>query len=356
MYHATRGKNQKGYQVHLRRTQLLNAQASEPLAPVDGVGEGVTINNTGAETAGKSITGTVGVVDLLLGKRVNRVLLNLILTLDGNNGGLGTLGDYGNTLALSVNLGEVSESLGNLLNISQAKLVRLGVGSGLGLVANHVVPVRGRSIKGLLEELRDEGSREGEDEGLVLPGGLLGELHDGGRADSEVVTADIVGLGVLNESPDIRTLQMLKVVVVGGAELGAHTPVVAGDDNATAAGRDLGVHTVLNTEASLLAGLAEDIGVLVVANTTEVDDAVGRQEVLGTTGSVLGGATGNQLGIVVVEEVLVDASMLLLSEDGIVGLEAILLEEGLVAEGLNVCTHRQVSLHTGKLRELKIPV
>lgn len=47
---------------------------------------------------------------------------------------------------------------------------------------------------------------------------------------------------------------------------------------------------------------------------------------LGTTGSVLGGTTGDQLSVPG-EEVLIDAHVLLLSEDSIVGLQAILLKE-----------------------------
>jgi hypothetical protein len=151
-----------------------------------------------------------------------------------------------------------------------------------------------------------------------------------------VVATDVVGLGVLDEGPDIGALQVLQVVVVGSAQLGAHAAVVAGDDNAAAAGGDLGVDAVLDAETGLLAGVAEDGGILVVAGTAEVDDAVLRQDVLGTTGRVLGGAAGNQLGIVVVEEVLVDVLVLLLGQDGIVGLETVLLKQRLVAKALDV--------------------
>jgi hypothetical protein len=50
----------------------------------------------------------------------------------------------------------------------------------------------------------------------------------------------------------------------------------------------------------------------------------------------LGGAAGDQLGIVVVEEVLVDVEVLGLGQDGIIGLEPVLLEQGLVAKGLDI--------------------
>jgi hypothetical protein len=152
-----------------------------------------------------------------------------------------------------------------------------------------------------------------------------------------VVPADVVSLSVLDERPDVGTLQVLEVVVVGSAQLSAHAAVVAGDDNAATAGSDLGVDAVLNAQASLLAGLAENGGILVVTSTADVDDAVGGEHVLGTAGGVLGGAAGDQLGIVVVEEVLVDVLVLgLAGQDGIVGLKTVLLEQGLVAKGLDV--------------------
>jgi len=152
----------------------------------------------------------------------------------------------------------------------------------------------------------------------------------------EVVPANIVGLSVLDESPDIGALEVLEVIVVGGAQLGAHAAVVAGDDDAAATRRDLGVDAVLDAQTGLLAGIAKDGGVLVIAGTAQVDDAVVRQDILGTTGSVLGSTAGDQLGIVVVEEVLVDVQVLGLSQDGIVGLEVVLLEQVLVAKGLDV--------------------
>lgn len=306
------------------------------MAHVDGLLDRLALDDTGSEAASEGVTGTVGVVDFGGVDGVDGVLLDLILTLDGNDGRLSALGDDGNALALGVLLGKVGKSLCDLLNIGGVEAVRLGVGGGLALVADHVVPVGSGSIKGLLEELADEGGGEREDEGLVAAGSLLSELHDGGRADGEVVAADIVDLGVLDKRPNLGLLQVLEVVVVGGTELSAHGAVVASDDNTATAGADLGVDTVLDAEASLLDSIVEDGSVLVVADTAEVDDAVGREEVLSTAGGVLGSATGDQLSIVVLEEVLEEALVLLLGEDGVVSLEAVLLEESLIAKGLDV--------------------
>lgn len=152
-----------------------------------------------------------------------------------------------------------------------------------------------------------------------------------------MVTADIVDLGALNEAPDLGLLEVVQVVVVRGAQVGAETPVVAGDDDAAAAGGLGGLDAVLDTEAGLLDGVLEDGGVLVVADTAQVDDAVVGQDVLGSAGGVLGGAAGDELGLEVVQQVLVEGLVLVLGQDGVVGLEAVLGEELIVAIGLDVC-------------------
>lgn len=92
--------------------------------------------------------------------------LDIVLALDGNDGGLGTLGDDGNTLALGVLLGKVGQVLGDGGDVGGLQVVRLGVGGGLGLVADDVVPVGRSLVELLLEELGNEGSVEGKSEGL----------------------------------------------------------------------------------------------------------------------------------------------------------------------------------------------
>ena len=53
---------------------------------------------------------------------------------------------------------------------------------------------------------------------------------------------------------------------------------------------------------------------------------------LGSTSGVLRGTAGDQLGVAVVEQVVEDAHVFLLGEDGVVGFEAVFLEHGGVAE------------------------
>lgn len=153
----------------------------------------------------------------------------------------------------------------------------------------------------------------------------------------EVVAANVEDLGILNQGPDLGLLQVVQTVVVGSTEVSAETAVVAGDDNTASAGRVSLIDTVLDTQTGGLDGIPEDGSVLVVADTAEVDDAVGRQDVLGATGGVLRSTAGNEFCVKVVEEVLVDGDLLLFGEDGVVGLEAVLVQKSLVTDSLDVC-------------------
>lgn len=174
----------------------------------------------------------------------------------------------------------------------------LGVRTSLGLVAESVVGVGENSVKLVLEELRDERSRERKHEGLfytisniqetskkkntylVRRSSLLSKSQDGRNRDRQVVTTNIVDLSLLNLRPDLRQLQVLELVLVGGSKVGAHAAVVAGNDDTTLAGGLDIVDTVLRLDTGLGAGLLEEIGVLVFANAANVDDRVVGEHVL----------------------------------------------------------------------------
>lgn len=169
-----------------RRTKLLDRELGEPLAHVDGLLEGLALDDTGDETTGESITtivlemltfdgldeylpGTVGVVDLVLADGVDRDLLHVNLTalLCGDSDcRVGTLCDNDCPGPLCVLLGAVGDSLGDLLDVLSVKVVGLSEGSGLGLIADEDVDVRKDLIERILEELRNEGSGKVENERL----------------------------------------------------------------------------------------------------------------------------------------------------------------------------------------------
>ena len=92
--------------------------------------------------------------------------LHTTLTLHSNDGRVSALGNDSDTLPLRVLLRQVSEVGGDLRDRVGVQVVRVGVGLSLGLVADDIVPVRSRLVKGFLEELGDEWCGEGQDEGL----------------------------------------------------------------------------------------------------------------------------------------------------------------------------------------------
>lgn len=167
---------------HLRGSQFLDAKLRQPLAHVNRIVQALTLHDTGRQTARKRVTGAVGVVDQGVVDGVHRVLLDLVLALDGDKGWLSAVGDDSDTLSLLVLLGQVGHKLSDFLEVLRRMTLRLGPGLGFSLVADDVVPVRSAGVERLLEELSDEGGGKREDEDLVLCGGLLGELHDGRRA------------------------------------------------------------------------------------------------------------------------------------------------------------------------------
>ena len=75
-------------------------------------------------------------------------------------------------------------------------------------------------------------------------------------------------------------LEVVKLVAVGGSKVGAQAAVVASNDDTAAAGGLGLVDAVTNLEASLLGGIREDVGVLILANAAEVDNGLGREDVL----------------------------------------------------------------------------
>lgn len=90
------------------------------MAHIDGLLEGLALNNTSDEATGKRITGTIGVVDLALLDGVYRNLLDLdVSALLGAYGDcrVGALREDNSPWALGVLLGSGRNLLGNLLDV-----------------------------------------------------------------------------------------------------------------------------------------------------------------------------------------------------------------------------------------------
>jgi hypothetical protein len=175
---------------------------------------------------------------------------------------------------------------------------------------------------------------------LVVRSRVLGKGQDGRHRDRQVVATDVEELGALDVFPDLGLLQVVDVVQVRGGKVGAQRAVVARDDDTASAGGGLLVVAVDGLDTSLLVDVLERLAVLVLADAANVDGRLLGEDVLCTTGRVLGSSTGNEHGVVVLDQVFVEAGMLLLGEDGIVSLELVLREQLLVAAGTASVSHR----------------
>ena len=95
-----------------------------------------------------------------------------------------------------------------------------------------------------------------------------------------MVPADVVNAGLLDELPNLRLLEMFDLVVVGRCQIGAHAPIVPGDDDAASSGWMLVVDSILDSQLGLTHRVPEDIGIPVAANTSDIDHRFLREEVL----------------------------------------------------------------------------
>lgn len=216
-----------------------------------------------------------------------------ILSTNADNCRLSTLSDDGNSLPLGILFWERSQSLGDLLDISRSQTMAFSISQSLGLVTDNVIPVWSRSIKRIFEELRDERSGEREDKDLVVGRSLFSKSHDRRGADSQMITSNKVVSSTLDQLPDLRTLQVIQIIVVCGTEISTQRAVVIRDYDTTSASWLLLVYSVLDTEASLLDGIVKNSSIFIIANTTKKDDGVGWKEVLGTSGGVLSPTSGD---------------------------------------------------------------
>jgi hypothetical protein len=160
--------------------------------------------------------------------------------------------------------------------------VASSVSKGLRLVTDEVVPVLLGTVHLFLEELAEEGSRKVHGENLVGRCGVFGELLDSWGTDGQVETTDVIDLCGLNELPDLGGLEVLNLVLVGGGKLGNQGTFIAGNDDSTTSSGLGGIDEVLRADSSLDgAGMAELIGGLVVSDTSDVDNGIGGENVLG---------------------------------------------------------------------------
>lgn len=227
---------------------------------------------------------TVRIADLLRLDRVHCKLLELDIAAvlaNRDDGRVRALRNHHRSRAAGVLLArQGGDGLGDLGHVLGGDAVRLRVREHLVLVAEQEVPVGRGLVERVLEELRDEGRAEVQDEGLVVCGGVLGERHDRGHAHGQVEAADVVDLGRLDELPDLGRLEVLGLVVVCGGQISYHGSVVPCDHDAAASGWLRLFDAVFDAQAGFVAGGFEGLGVLVAADAADVENGVGWEDVL----------------------------------------------------------------------------
>lgn len=145
----------------------MDAELGKPLTHVDGLLERLALDDTSNEAPSERVTGTVGVVDLLLLDGVYGKLLDISVTSHGN-GWVGALSEDNSPGSLAVLLCSIGNLLRDLLDVLGLPTMRLGERGGFGLVADDDVDVWEDLVERVLEKLRDERCGKVEDELLEI--------------------------------------------------------------------------------------------------------------------------------------------------------------------------------------------
>ena len=101
------------------------------------------------------------------------------------------------------------------------------------------------------------------------------------NAHSQVKTADIEKISVFYQLPNIRGLEMLQLVVIGGCEIGDHGPVMASDHDTTAPRRVVLVDPVLGTDSLMGAACFDELsGRRIFSDAPNINGRSRREHVL----------------------------------------------------------------------------
>lgn len=297
------------------------------MSTAHALGKGEASSKTCEESSHEGITGTVGVdeeVEVKLGHRVESDL-----TVESNDGRLGTLGEHHGTRASSRDLGHGTEAKSRLNKVTVPTLL-LGKSLSLGLVGEDKVGVRESLVHLLREEVNEERGREVHGKNLAVLRGVLGHVVNSLRAlrHGQEKAGDVVDLGLLNHSLHGLAEGVLVLVAVSGVEAGDHGALLLVHHNGTHTSGGLGGLVVVLGNTSILAGLLElGTEVILTDSAEETGGLLGLGHPLCNTDRVLSGTASDVLNVEVVYELLVDREVLLLSKDAVARLETVLIKD-----------------------------
>ena len=87
-----------------------------------------------------------------------------------------------------------------------------------------------------------------------------------------MVSAHEIEFCLLDEFPDLGTLEVVDFVLVRGGQMRHHAAVVTGDYYAASSCGDFGVDEVFGAQTGGGTGGTQDVGVFVGADTADVED------------------------------------------------------------------------------------
>jgi len=192
------------------------------------------------EGSGEAVAGTVGVNDLVVGNFGDDILHALevlsLLVLGDDNGVL-TLSDYGNSGSLGVDFFPLGDGDGDVHEVTIFDLVDLSEALGLILVAEHVVGMLENSIYLISVELDQEAGREVVPEGLVVLGGESRIVHKGVEVGGDEEGGGIEERCLLEGL--LVGCQVLNLILYAGGQVGTEGTLLLVDEHCTRPGRGL---------------------------------------------------------------------------------------------------------------------
>lgn len=321
-----------------RGSDLSNAHRAHLVSGLNGLLDGLPSNERSEESTRERVTRAVGVDDLLVRQlRYLEHLGGVRFSRGDDDGGVGALGEDDDTGAGGVGFGEDGDRAGDggdVFGVGEA--VGGGVGLGFGLVTEDEVGEGDDALKLSLEELGDEGGREVEGEDLASGRCLLAELLHGLDTVGEEESTNVEQLSTVDDLGDLRGRQMRLLEHLSSTQSGDKGSVMASDDRSAGTGllALLDLVDLIDTFAAV-SGL-ELLGEIIVTNAAGVHDGASWEVVGSSPGSVLGSTTSNVDDLVRLGDLLVDRDVLLLSEDRVVRLQVVLLEDRLAIVDLDI--------------------
>mmetsp|Transcript_5723 Transcript_5723/g.10107 ORF Transcript_5723/g.10107 Transcript_5723/m.10107 type:complete len:286 (-) Transcript_5723:139-996(-) len=282
------------------------------MSGLDGIFHGLALDQLSQESSYKGITCTVGIDKQFLGQWVYSILRHLALA--SNDGGFGSLGKNDGTGPAGILLGEGSNLEGDFFQIVSEAMF-LAIGFRLALIAKQVIGIFNGSGDLVTEKVNDERGRQVEAKGFVVGYRVISDRDQGLDRDGQEETGNVIDLCGFVNFLGLWCLQMRGLEIVGGSQVGNEgTFPSLHQDGTRSSGRGF-VHHVMGEDAIGRGTLREGRSKLILSNTSHVGRLVGlsirsREHPLRDPNGILRRSTSNVLGLVIVDQILIEGHVL----------------------------------------------